>query len=161
MSPASFGRPDGSTDGFVLLEIICTIAILALLYAIVLPAFPQRTSRVRLEGYALQTASVLKADRNAAIRQQVPVATTVDIRERIIRSGATGQLVALPTDVAIDGLLAARCANRPNGPAIRFFATGMSCGGTIALTRNGVGYEVRVNWLTGSVEIAPFAENAQ
>ena len=32
---------------------------------------------------------------------------------------------------------------------IRFFASGMSCGGAIALTRLGVGYEIRVNWLTG------------
>ena len=31
----------------------------------------------------------------------------------------------------------------------------MSCGGAIALTRLGVGYEIRVNWLTGRVEIVP------
>ncbi|MGB6238603.1 MAG: type II secretion system protein GspH, partial [Bradyrhizobium sp.] len=36
---------------------------------------------------------------------------------------------------------------------IRFFASGMSCGGAVALTRADVGYEVRVNWLTGRVEI--------
>jgi general secretion pathway protein H len=29
----------------------------------------------------------------------------------------------------------------------------MSCGGAIALTRLDVGYEVRVNWLTGRIEI--------
>ena len=27
------------------------------------------------------------------------------------------------------------------------------CGGTIALARPGMGYEIRVNWLTGGVEI--------
>jgi general secretion pathway protein H len=31
----------------------------------------------------------------------------------------------------------------------------MSCGGTIALTRLGTGYQVRVNWLTGGVEVVP------
>ena len=31
----------------------------------------------------------------------------------------------------------------------------MSCGGVIALARPGMGYEVRVNWLTGGVEIVP------
>jgi general secretion pathway protein H len=31
----------------------------------------------------------------------------------------------------------------------------MSCGGTIAMARPGMGYEVRVNWLTGGVEIVP------
>jgi general secretion pathway protein H len=29
----------------------------------------------------------------------------------------------------------------------------MSCGGVVVLTRPGVGYEVRVNWLTGGVEV--------
>jgi general secretion pathway protein H len=31
----------------------------------------------------------------------------------------------------------------------------MSCGGTIALSRSGVGYQIRVNWLTGGVEVVP------
>ena len=53
-------------------------------------------------------------------------------------------------------MLAARCNQRPAGPTIRFFASGMSCGGAIALTRLGVGYQVRVNWLTGGVEVVPF-----
>jgi general secretion pathway protein H len=29
----------------------------------------------------------------------------------------------------------------------------MSCGGVVKLTRLGAGYEVRVNWLTGGVEV--------
>ncbi len=41
------------------------------------------------------------------------------------------------------------------GRSIDFFPSGMSCGGTIALARPGMGYEVRVNWLTGGVEIVP------
>ncbi len=55
----------------------------------------------------------------------------------------------MPDDVAFDAALAARCNQRPAGATIRFFASGMSCGGAIALTRLGVGYEIRVNWLTG------------
>ena len=31
----------------------------------------------------------------------------------------------------------------------------MSCGGAIALTRLGIGYEIRINWLTGGVEVVP------
>jgi general secretion pathway protein H len=36
---------------------------------------------------------------------------------------------------------------------ISFFANGTSCGGTIALTRLDAGFEIRVNWLTGRIEI--------
>jgi general secretion pathway protein H len=51
--------------------------------------------------------------------------------------------------------LATRCNNRAAGTTINFFGSGMSCGGTITLTRLGAGYQVRVNWLTGGIEIVP------
>jgi general secretion pathway protein H len=143
------------TDGFTLLELVCVIAIVAILAAIVVPALPRGTSRARLESFAIETAAMLKADRNTAIRNRVQVVTEVDAPQRTVRSGATGRLIRVPDDVAFDAVLAARCNQRAAGPAIQFFASGMSCGGAIALTRLGVGYEIRVNWLTGGVEVVP------
>ena len=134
---------------------VCVIAIVAILAAIVIPALPRGTSRARLEAYAVEAAAMLKADRNAAIRNRTQIVTEVDAPLRIIRSGATGRVIRVPDDVVFDAMLAARCNQRPAGPTISFFASGMSCGGAIALTRLGVGYEIRVNWLTGGVEVVP------
>lgn len=144
------------TDGFTLLEVVCVVAIVTILAAIVIPAIPRGTSRVRLESYAIETAAMLKADRNAAIRNRMQIATEVDAPSRVIRSGATGRVIKVPDDVAFDAVLAARCNQRADGATIRFFASGMSCGGAIALTRLGVGYEIRINWLTGGIEVVPF-----
>jgi len=141
-----------------LLEVVCVVALVAILAAIVVPALPRGTSRARLESFAIEAAAMLKADRDAAIRNRVQVATEIDAPLRLVRSGATGRVIRMPADVRFDALLAARCNNRPAGPTIRFFASGMSCGGTIALTRLGVGYQVRVNWLTGGVEVVPFEQ---
>ena len=69
--------------------------------------------------------------------------------------GASGRAVRLPADVTVEAVLATRCNNRPAGATIRHLPSGMSCGGTIALTREGLGYQVRVNWLTGGVEVVP------
>jgi general secretion pathway protein H len=146
------------TDGFTLLEIVCVLAIVAMLAAIVIPALPRGTSRSRLEAYAVETAAMLKADRDAAIRNRTQIVTQVDPPQRLVRSGATGRVIQLPADVKFDALLAARCNQRPAGSTIRFFASGMSCGGAIALTRLGVGYQIRVNWLTGGVEVVPFEQ---
>jgi general secretion pathway protein H len=141
--------------GVVLLEIVCVLAIIALLAAILLPVIPRATSRARLEAYAVQVASLVTLDRNAAIRRRAQIRTQVDAPSRIIASGATGQIVRLPDDVTVSALVAARCGDRPSGGRIIFFASGMSCGGVIALARPGNAYQVRINWLTGGVEVVP------
>jgi general secretion pathway protein H len=48
--------------GFTLLEMIAVIAMIAMLAAILLPRIPHATSGPRLEAYAMETASLLKAD---------------------------------------------------------------------------------------------------
>jgi general secretion pathway protein H len=132
---------------------VCVLAIVALLAAIVVPALPRGTSRTRLESYAIETAALLKADRMAAIRRRVQVVTAVDAAGRAVRSGASGRVVRLPADVTFDAALPVRCNQRAAGERIQFFPSGMSCGGVIALTRGGAGYQIRVNWLTGAVEV--------
>jgi general secretion pathway protein H len=152
--PAAPAEPSGQR-GFALIEILCVLAIIGLLAAIILPAIPRATSRARLESYAVETAALLKADRNAALRRQIQVTTTIDAEARSIRSGVSGRMIRLPKDVTLEAMLASRCADRNAGRSIDFFPSGMSCGGVIALARPGMGYEVRVNWLTGGVEIVP------
>jgi len=141
--------------GFTLLEIVCIVAIVAMLAGIMLPAFQHGTSPARLEAYAIETARLLKDDRNAAIRRHVQIATKVYAVSRTVQSGSTGRIVRIPDDVVVSAMLAVNCNQRLVGTTIDFFASGMSCGGTIALKRRRMGYQIRVNWLTGGVEIVP------
>jgi general secretion pathway protein H len=153
--PAARAERNIGEQGFALIEILCVLAIIGLLAAIILPSIPRATTRAKLESYAVQTAALLKADRNTALRRQIQVATQVDAASRSIRSGVTGRIIRLPSDVTLDAMLASRCADRSVGRSIDFFPSGMSCGGVIALVRPGMGFEVRVNWLTGGVDIVP------
>jgi general secretion pathway protein H len=147
----------GPEAGFTLLEMVCALAIVGLLAAVLLPSMPRQTSRTRLEAYAIETAALLKADRNAAIRQRLDVTTQVDAPSRSLRSGASGQTVRVPEDVRFETLLPRNCDNRPVVASISFFASGMSCGGVIVLAKLDAGYEIRVNWLTGRIEVVPSA----
>ncbi|WOJ90163.1 prepilin-type N-terminal cleavage/methylation domain-containing protein [Methylocapsa polymorpha] len=142
-------------SGFTLLETVCVLAIVAMLAAIALPAFPHRTSRARLEAYALEAAALLKADRNAAIRRGSHIATELSAASKTMLSGASGRLLQLPDDVAFNAMLAAQCDQRAAGTSIDFFPSGMSCGGTLSLSRLGTTFEVRVAWLTGGIEVVP------
>jgi general secretion pathway protein H len=145
----------GAEGGFTLLEMVCVLAIIGLVAAVLLPSIPRQTSRSRLEAYAIEAATLLKADRNAAIRRSVEVTTRVDAGSRSVRSGANGEIVRLPEDVRFEALLPQNCNNRPVVATISFFASGMSCGGVIALTHLDTGYEIRINWLTGRIEVVP------
>jgi general secretion pathway protein H len=144
---------DAAERGFTLLEMVCVLAIIALLAAVLLPFIPRETSRSRLQAYALQAATLLKADRDAAISHNTSVATLVDAGGRAIRSGASRAALRIPEDVRFDAVLPQTCQRQAALSTIRFFANGTSCGGTIALTRFDTSYEVRVNWLTGRVEV--------
>ena len=143
--------------GFTLLEMVCVLALIAIIASVLLPLMPRHTSRARLQAYALEAATLLKADRSAAIRRRVDVSTSVDPHARAIRSGASRETVRIPEDVRFDALLPKTCRQRVALASINFFPDGMSCGGTIALSRLDMAYEIRVNWLTGRVEIVPRA----
>ncbi|CAL8975156.1 hypothetical protein RHODGE_RHODGE_04102 [Rhodoplanes serenus] len=129
--------------------------MVALLAALVLPALPRGTSRARLEAYAVETAALLKADRAAAIRRRIAVATHVDAEARLVSSPVTGRTVRLPADVDVQAILAARCNQQRTERSIHFFPSGVSCGGAITLRRAGQSYRVRVDWLTGGIDVAP------
>jgi general secretion pathway protein H len=143
-----------SERGFTLLEMVCVLALIAMMAAVLLPLFPRHTSRSRLQAYVLQTAALLKEDRNAAIRRGTGVATLVDAGGRLIRSGSSADIVRIPDDVQFEAVLPRTCNQREALSTIRFFPNGMSCGGAVTLARADIGYEVRINWLTGRVEIA-------
>ncbi|SFK78019.1 prepilin-type N-terminal cleavage/methylation domain-containing protein [Methylocapsa palsarum] len=142
-------------DGFTLLEIVCVLSIVAMLAAIAFPAFPRASSRARLEGFAIETAALLKGDRNAALRRGAHVATELDAAGKTIRSGAGGRVLRFPNDVGFKATLAERCGRYAAGTTIDFFPTGMSCGGSISLSRLGATFEIHVNWLTGGIDVVP------
>jgi general secretion pathway protein H len=100
-------------------------------------------------------AALLKFDRSAAMRRGVPVATQISTIARTIRSGASGAEIRVPDDVSFSAVLADQCDQRDAGSTISFFASGLSCGGALSLSRLGASYEIRVAWLTGGVEIVP------
>ena len=77
-------------EGFTLLEMVCILAVIAMVTAVALPNISRNTSRPRLEAYAVETASLLKADRTAAIRHRGQVVTQVmplRVRSALARPG--------------------------------------------------------------------------
>jgi general secretion pathway protein H len=146
-------------DGSTLLEVVAVLAIMAMLAGVALPALKVGATPSSLDAYAMRIASLLKADRIAAIRSGTAVATQLSAADRSVTSGRGHGFVQAPADVALDAALAERCGGAETGSEIVFFPSGLSCGGVIALTRMGQHVEIRVNWLTGGVEIVSGAKS--
>ena len=84
---------------------------------------PERIARACA---STSVATLLKADRNAAVRNQISVATVVDASARAIRSGASRDTIRIPADVRFDALLPQTCGRQAALSTISFFANGTS-----------------------------------
>ena len=85
----------------------------------------------------------------------VALVTTHIPLSKVPRVLKRSEIVRVAEDVRFEALLPESCNNRPVVASISFFASGLSCGGVIALTHVDASYEIRINWLTGRIEVVP------
>jgi general secretion pathway protein H len=148
-------RGAAAQRGIIMLDMVIAVALLALLILLVLPSLPQGTSAARLGGYASEVAAVLKADRSAAARTRGEVSTRINLAERRVVSGSASRAVSLPQDVTLDVVASDACRTPGNELAIVFGPDGRTCGAVISLARGNLNWRVRVNWLTGFIDVVP------
>jgi general secretion pathway protein H len=72
----------------------------------------------------------------------------LDNRQLVGQAGS----VAIPNDVVLV-ILGAKALLRERQSIVRFHPDGASSGTVLRLSREGAGYEVRVNWFTGGVVV--------
>jgi general secretion pathway protein H len=146
-------RAEAREAGVILLDMVIAMAVFALLIMLILPTLPHETTPSRLGAYAEQVAAILKADRSSAARSGSEVGTRVDLADKRIASGSSRQTINLPRDVTLD-LIASDTCRSPRGEfAVVFSADGRSCGAVITLAKGGRDWKVRINWLTGFIDV--------
>src|SRR4051812_34778878 len=144
-----------STDrrsGFTLIEMLAVMLIVALIASLVATITPG-TGRGQLKALALEVAALLRRERLTAILSGRERHVSLDDERRVL-VGDAGESVAVPRDVVlnvlgVDELWSGRLA------VVRFDPDGASSGAVLRLSREGAQYEVRVNWYTGGVAVAP------
>jgi general secretion pathway protein H len=151
VEPAITG--DGAQDGVILLDLVLALAVFAFVVLVALPSLPQGTTPARQAAYALEVAAVLKSDRTAAARTGREFATQIDVPGRIVSGTANGQVVMLPEDLTLDVLASDICAAGQGRFAIAFAPDGRSCGAVISISKGTRDWRVRINWLTGFVDV--------
>lgn len=143
-----------SEGGFTLIEVMAVMLIIALVASLVITMAPG-TGRAGLKAVTLQTAALLRRERAQAILGRRERHVSLDGGRRIL-VGEGGDTVSIPRDVAVD-LLGADAVWSGRRAVVRFDPDGASTGAVLRFSREKAGYEVRVNWFTGSVDVVAAA----
>jgi len=145
-------RAADRNSGFTLIEVVAVMLIIALVASLAVTKIPG-TGRGRLKAVALETAALLRRERLGAVMTGRDRQVSLDGEQRVL-VGDSGDIVAIPRDVAIDMLgIDALWSGRQ--ALVRFLPDGASTGAVLKLSREKAEYEIRVNWYTGGVAIAP------
>jgi general secretion pathway protein H len=138
--------------GFTLIEVVAVMLIIALVASLAVAMMPG-TGRGRLKALTLETAALLRRERLGAVLTGRDRQVSIDGERRVL-VGDGGDVVAIPRDVVLD-ILGVDALWSGRQAVVRFNPDGASTGAVLKLSREKAEYEIRVNWYTGGVAIAP------
>jgi general secretion pathway protein H len=141
-----------ASSGYMLLDLVLALTIVLLVSIVAWPTLGRGTSSVAHAAVALDIAALLRADRSAAAERGAAAGTLVDLEKRTVTS-ASGRRVAVPGDIAVSVTTGAQCIAGAQRFAIAFAPDGTSCGGVIVLSKGAQSYTIRINWLSGMVDV--------
>jgi len=148
-------KTDAGDQGFTLLEMIVVIAILAMATLAAPVLYTQLVPSFQLRQHAYDIAYVARALREEARLQSKTTGLVVDEAKNSVR--ATGSATKVPV-VDISGEVTVAYAPafedmEVTTGTIYFYPTGASTGGTITLSRGNLDVAIKVDWVSGAVEV--------
>lgn len=141
-----------SRRGVVLLDLVLALAVIALAAYVLMPVPGGSLSQNDVKADAVRAAAIFRQARTEAIRSHASVDVLVDAMEGFVEG--PGEPLQVRDGIRLIWSTSSQCPLDAGRRALRFLPDGRSCGGVLAFT--GAGYEtrLRVDWLTGRVEMA-------
>jgi general secretion pathway protein H len=139
--------------GFTLLELLVVMLILALVAAAAAPALTGSLAATQERAAAQDLATVLRQTRGAAIAGNRDLALAIDTEAHSYAVDG-GRVRPLPDSVTISLFIAQTEQLGRTGGRIRFFPDGSSTGGEVTLAAASRRSVIRVDWLTGRVDVS-------
>ena len=138
--------------GYVLIEVVATLAVIVMLMALSFPRVSADTSPTRMAALITASVSLLREARTEAIARGAPVATTFDAGRRMLTAGTRS--VTIPPDVSFHMVAGGNCPAESMRAAIVFRPDGTNCGGILRFGKHGYAARAHVNWVDGRIDVA-------
>lgn len=157
--------------GFALIELVVVLILISLSIAMVAPAFSRVAKTIELKAAAKKISTILRYYRSEAVQtgKTQQILFDPDLREVRIQAteiklpeGEKGKredsapikIFILPEGIQMKELKIPAPQNSADSPTIEFYPNGGSNGGSLLIDRpDHKGYRIKVNFLTGMVEI--------
>jgi Tfp pilus assembly protein FimT len=157
--------------GFALIELVVVLILISLSIAMVAPAFSRVAKTIELKAAAKKISTILRYYRSEAVQtgKTQQILFNPDLREMRIQTteinipeGEKGirevsapiKKFILPEGIQMKELKIPASQNSADSPTIEFYPNGGSNGGSLVIDRpDHKGYRIKVNFLTGMVEI--------
>lgn len=139
--------------GVVLLDVILALAVLALAALALMPRPRSGVAATELQAEAIRVAASFRQGRATALRSQRPVDIFVDPDRRSVTI-ADGPSIAIRDGIDMVWVTSDQCPARGGVRALRYLSDGRSCGGVLTLSAGGGNVRLRVDWLTGRVDMS-------
>ncbi len=140
--------------GVVLLDVVAALAIFALAAFVLMPRPRASIGAAELSGEAVRAGGEFRKARAKAL-------TTGSVADVRVEPGS-GRIqvddlhaISIRDGVAMNWVTSDRCPMQGGNRALRFLADGRSCGGVLTLSASGRAIDLRVDWLTGRVDMSP------
>lgn len=140
--------------GVILLDVVAALAVVALVAFVLMPRQRSGAGPAELTAEAVRISAEIRKGRAKALVSGSTVDVFVDPDRRNVRVEG-GTSISIRDGVDVEWVTSNQCPVRQGKRALRFLADGRSCGGVMTLSVRGKAMELRVDWLTGRVEMTP------
>ena len=128
--------------GFTLVELLVSLAIVALLIALALPHLPAGLTASEFTGSARELTAALREARSLSLNRNRDVAFTIDRAAGRYGFDGRGSDLAAGIGIALSG---------SENDVVWFFPDGTASGGRIVLSRDGARIVIAIEEMTGRV----------
>ncbi len=106
-----------------------------------------------LQSAARDMVSALRFAKGQALIGHEETTVLLDLNANTYTVSGRDKVFSLPENIGLKVVTAQEELNGDGQAGIRFFPDGSSTGGRISLNRNGVLWQIDINWLTGQIEL--------